>query len=138
MTVLGLQYCVVCDMPHLFQNAAMLMPTCCNTSLCTYAFIELNVGKDAADGISNSTEVMNLLVSISRAAVCSRRMTQVRPGTPPPPARSHSVQPNRGLRIAALRVISRRHAHTLPHSNMMLTGPPDPPRYRTPPRCARV
>ena len=63
----------MCDLPHVFKNAAMLMPTCCNKGICTYAFTELNVGKDSADGISTSTEVMNLLVSISRAAVHSPR-----------------------------------------------------------------
>ena len=60
-------YCVICDGPHIFQ-ASGLMPTCCTSGICTALFNDHGVGRAAADGVATSTEVLDLLVSLSRAA----------------------------------------------------------------------
>eukprot|EP00040_Diaphanoeca_grandis_P044449 m.12389 g.12389 ORF g.12389 m.12389 type:complete len:724 (-) comp9269_c0_seq1:212-2383(-) len=67
------EFCVICDEPHLFRNTALIMPTCCNKAICTYGFNELNIGRESAEGVSTSTEVMNLLISITRACSKSHR-----------------------------------------------------------------
>ena len=60
-------YCVICDSVHVFQ-ASGLMPTCCTSGICTALFNDYGIGRAAADGVATSTEVLDLLVSLSRAA----------------------------------------------------------------------
>ena len=68
-------YCVICDQSHTFGTSGP-MPTCCARNVCTYAFTELKVGREAADGVAATTEVLDLLVSMSIAAANSHDPTK--------------------------------------------------------------
>ena len=63
-------HCVICDTEHVFQSRG-LMPTCCTKKTCTDLFSQHGVGKGAADTVAASTEVLDLLVSLSRASAGS-------------------------------------------------------------------
>uniref|UniRef100_H3A343 Poly [ADP-ribose] polymerase n=1 Tax=Latimeria chalumnae TaxID=7897 RepID=H3A343_LATCH len=67
------EYCVVCDEPHVFQNGPMLRPTVCERELCVFAFQTLGVMNEAADEIATGAQVVDLLVSMCRAALESPR-----------------------------------------------------------------
>ncbi|XP_063433474.1 protein mono-ADP-ribosyltransferase PARP6-like [Mytilus trossulus] len=62
------EYCVVCDEPHVFQNGAMLKPAVCSRELCIFAFQTLGVMSDAAEDIATGAEVVDLLLTMTKAA----------------------------------------------------------------------
>eukprot|EP01004_Peranema_trichophorum_P007696 NODE_646_length_2508_cov_21.667505_g553_i0.p1 GENE.NODE_646_length_2508_cov_21.667505_g553_i0~~NODE_646_length_2508_cov_21.667505_g553_i0.p1 ORF type:complete len:685 (-),score=90.11 NODE_646_length_2508_cov_21.667505_g553_i0:337-2391(-) len=70
-------YCVICDRLHLFASAAMLKPAVCSRDLCTFAFQQLKVGADAAEDVAAEAGVVDLLVCMAKAAVCSTRAEKV-------------------------------------------------------------
>ena len=54
----------------MFQSRG-LIPTCCTKKTCTDLFSHHGIGKGAADTVAASTEVLDLLVSLSRASAAS-------------------------------------------------------------------
>ncbi|CAC5414246.1 PARP6_8 [Mytilus coruscus] len=62
------EFCVVCDEPHVFQNGAMLKPAVCSRELCIFAFQTLGVMSDAAEDIATGAEVVDLLLTMTKAA----------------------------------------------------------------------
>lgn len=62
------EFCVVCDEPHVFQNGAMLKPAVCSRELCIFAFQTLGVMSDAANDIATGAEVVDLLITMTKAA----------------------------------------------------------------------
>ena len=68
------EFCVVCDEPHIFQNGAtMLKPTVCGRELCVFAFQTLGVMSEAAEDIATGPEVVDLLITMAKAAYKSER-----------------------------------------------------------------
>ena len=51
----------------------MLKPTVCSKELCVFAFQALDVMSDAADSIETQPEVVDLLITMAKAACSSRR-----------------------------------------------------------------
>ncbi|XP_043083246.1 protein mono-ADP-ribosyltransferase PARP6 isoform X2 [Puntigrus tetrazona] len=66
-------YCVVCDEQHVFQNGSMLKPAVCTRELCVFSFNTLGVMSGAAEDVATGAEVVDLLVSMCRAALESAR-----------------------------------------------------------------
>ncbi|ESO90051.1 hypothetical protein LOTGIDRAFT_123828, partial [Lottia gigantea] len=69
------EYCIICDEPHVFQNGAMLKPAVCSRELCVFSYQTLHVMGDAAADIATGAEVVDLLVTMSKAACKSNRRT---------------------------------------------------------------
>jgi hypothetical protein len=65
-------YCVICDQPHVLENA-MLQPSVCERMLCVYRFHNLRIGADAADRVATGGGVLDLLVAMFRHAARSNR-----------------------------------------------------------------
>ena len=65
------EFCVICDEEHQWQTRIMM--TCCTRTLCIFQFKELKIGTDSADSVASSTDVVDLLVSLSRASALSQR-----------------------------------------------------------------
>ena len=69
---------VVCDKAHVFQNGAtMLKPAVCGRDLCVFAFQALGVMAEAANEISMGPEVVDLLITMAKAASSSARRTLI-------------------------------------------------------------
>lgn len=67
------EFCVVCDQPHLFGIGNMMQSSCCSRPLCVFRFQQLDVGKDITRSLAMQDGVVDLLVSIARAAASSQR-----------------------------------------------------------------
>jgi len=67
---------VPCDQGHMF-GAPMLKPAVCRRELCAFAFSKLGLMSDCVDGVAMQAEVVDLLVSMFRAAAYSGRAEQV-------------------------------------------------------------
>ena len=65
------EFCVICDEPHLFQR--MLKPAVCIRPLCLFAFQALGVMADATEDISTGPDVVDLLITMAKAACKSDR-----------------------------------------------------------------
>ena len=65
------EFCVICDEPHLFQR--MLKPAVCVRPLCLFAFQDLGVMADATEDISTASDVVDLLITMAKAACKSDR-----------------------------------------------------------------
>ena len=70
------EFCVVCDEPHLFQNT-MLKPAVCSRQLCLFAFKTLGVMSEATDDINTIPEVVDLLITMAKAACKSKRRSMI-------------------------------------------------------------
>jgi poly [ADP-ribose] polymerase 6/8 len=63
-------YCVICDKPHVFSAFGnMLKPAVCTRELCCWGFQQLGVGSDMAGEIAVESEVVDLLVSLTKFAL---------------------------------------------------------------------
>ncbi|KAK6179519.1 hypothetical protein SNE40_011853 [Patella caerulea] len=71
------EYCVICDEPHVFQNGAMLKPAVCSRELCVFSYQTLNVMSDAAADIATGAEVVDLLVTMTKAACKHNRKATI-------------------------------------------------------------
>lgn len=69
-------YCPLCDCGHLF-GSPMLKPACCTRELCAFAFNQLGLMKDTVDGVATQAAVVDLLVTLAKAAATSARNTAV-------------------------------------------------------------
>lgn len=69
-------YCPLCDCGHLF-GSPMLKPACCTRDLCAFAFNQLGLMKDTVDGVATQAAVVDLLVTLAKAAATSARHTAV-------------------------------------------------------------
>lgn len=58
-------YCVICDLPHVFSTGSMLKPAVCSRELCCWGFQKLGVGSGAADDIATEAEVVDLMVNMA-------------------------------------------------------------------------
>ena len=70
------EFCVICDEPHVFQNAEwqyMLKPSVCSRELCCFSFQQMGVMNDATDSLATGAEVTDLLVALAKAALKSKR-----------------------------------------------------------------
>ena len=68
------EFCVVCDEPHVFNNGpTMLKPTVCGRDLCVFSFQTIGVMSDAAEDIATGPEVVDLLITMAKAACKSER-----------------------------------------------------------------
>jgi hypothetical protein len=67
------RYCVICDKPHIFSSSSMLRSSVCTRDLCVFAFHELKLGSDAAESVATDSGVIDLLLTIFRAAALSSR-----------------------------------------------------------------
>ena len=67
------KYCVICDKPHIFSTASMLRSSVCTRDMCVFAFHELKLGSDAAESVATDAGVVDLLLTIFRAAALSNR-----------------------------------------------------------------
>ena len=70
------EFCVVCDEPHLFQNT-MLKPAVCSRKLCLFAFQTLGVMSEATEDILTGPEVVDLLITMAKAACKSNRRSLI-------------------------------------------------------------
>lgn len=66
-------FCIVCDDTHLFRSPAMLMPAVCSRDLCVFGFQTLGVMANAEADIASGPEVVDLLITMARAACFSER-----------------------------------------------------------------
>jgi len=66
-------YCVICDLPHVFSTGSMLKPAICSRELCCWSFQKLGVGTAAAEDIATEAEVVDLMVTMAIIAVNSSR-----------------------------------------------------------------
>jgi len=63
-------YCVICDKPHVFSAFGnMLKPAVCTRELCCWGFQQLGVGSDMAGEVAVESEVVDLLVSLTKFAL---------------------------------------------------------------------
>ncbi len=58
-------------------GAPMLKPAVCRRELCAFAFSKLGLLSDTVDGVAMQAEVVDLLVSMCRAAAASTRAATV-------------------------------------------------------------
>eukprot|EP01127_Copromyxa_protea_P012695 TRINITY_DN3332_c0_g1_i4.p1 TRINITY_DN3332_c0_g1~~TRINITY_DN3332_c0_g1_i4.p1 ORF type:complete len:695 (-),score=133.86 TRINITY_DN3332_c0_g1_i4:33-2117(-) len=65
-------YCVICDLPHVFTGS-MLKPAVCSRELCCWGFQRLGVGAGAAGDIATEAEVVDLMVCMAVAASNNNR-----------------------------------------------------------------
>jgi hypothetical protein len=70
------EFCPLCDQGHMF-GAPMLKPAICRRELCAFAFSKLGLMQDCVDGVAMQAEVVDLLVSMFKAAAFSGRAAQV-------------------------------------------------------------
>ncbi|XP_065910990.1 protein mono-ADP-ribosyltransferase PARP6-like [Dysidea avara] len=66
------EFCVICDERHVF-DCALLKPCVCTRTLCVFSFQTLGVMADAAEAIATDADVVDLLIAMANAAVCSGR-----------------------------------------------------------------
>ena len=66
-------YCVICDDRHNQLLRAMLKPTVCSKELCVFQFQTLGIMSDVADSIETQPKVVDLLITMAKAACSSRR-----------------------------------------------------------------
>jgi poly [ADP-ribose] polymerase 6/8 len=66
-------FCVICDRTHVFSGSNMMMPSVCSRELCVFRFQKLDVAKEMATSVAIQTGVIDLLVSIAKAAALSQR-----------------------------------------------------------------
>lgn len=66
------EFCVICDERHVFE-CSLLKPCVCTRTLCVFSFQTLGVMADAAEAIATDSDVVDLLVAMANAAVCSSR-----------------------------------------------------------------
>lgn len=55
----------------------MLKPACCTRELCAFAFNQLGLMKDTVDGVATQAAVVDLLITLAKAAATSSRNTAV-------------------------------------------------------------
>ena len=68
------EFCVICDERHTgIFDCALVKPCICAKSLCVFSFQTLGVMSDAAETIAADAEVVDLLIAMANAAVCSKR-----------------------------------------------------------------
>ena len=68
------EFCVVCDESHVFNNGpTMLKPTVCGRELCVFSFHTIGVMSDTAEDIATGPEVVDLLITMAKAACSSDR-----------------------------------------------------------------
>ena len=70
-------FCVVCDLPHVFQNGGMLKPAVCGRDLCIFSSQTLGVMADATTDIATGPQVVDLLMVMAKAACNSVRKTDI-------------------------------------------------------------
>ena len=70
------EFCVICDEPHLYKNT-MLKPAVCSRQLCLFAFQALGVMSEATEDISTGPEVVDLLITMAKAACKSNRRSMI-------------------------------------------------------------
>ncbi len=70
------EFCPLCDEGHAF-GAPMLKPAICRRELCAFAFSKLGVMSGTVDGVATQAEVVDLLVSMCKAAATSARARDV-------------------------------------------------------------
>lgn len=70
------EVCPICDMGHML-GAPLLKPAVCRRELCVFAFSQLGLMKDCVDGVATNAEVVDLLLSMFKAAALSSRADAV-------------------------------------------------------------
>jgi poly [ADP-ribose] polymerase 6/8 len=68
------KYCVICDKTHLFAQS-LLKPAVCRRELCAFTYQQFNIVSDA--DLATHAEVVDLLVSMAKAAANSNRRHQI-------------------------------------------------------------
>ena len=68
------EFCVICDERHTgIFDCALLKPCVCAKSLCVFSFQTLGVMSNAAETVVADADVVDLLIAMANAAVCSER-----------------------------------------------------------------
>ena len=67
-------YCVICDQTHLFSHS-LLKPAVCRRELCAFTYQQFNIVSDV--DMATQCEVIDLLVSMAKAAANSKRNTSI-------------------------------------------------------------
>ncbi|KAL8562648.1 hypothetical protein ACOMHN_011220 [Nucella lapillus] len=67
-------FCVICDNHHVFHTSgAMLKPAVCSRELCLFSFQTLGVMAGAVADIATDADVVDLLITLAKAACFSQR-----------------------------------------------------------------
>ncbi|XP_077451923.1 protein mono-ADP-ribosyltransferase PARP6-like isoform X2 [Stigmatopora argus] len=67
------EYCVICDERHVFQHGPLLKPAVCSRELCVFSFHAMGTVWGATEEAATGAEVVDLLVTMCRAALQSSR-----------------------------------------------------------------
>nr|XP_061812914.1 protein mono-ADP-ribosyltransferase PARP6-like [Nerophis lumbriciformis] len=71
------EYCVICDERHVLQNGPLLKPAVCTRELCVFSFHAMGTMSGATEEVATGAEVVDLLVTMCRAALQSSRKSIV-------------------------------------------------------------